>query len=150
MGQMKTKIPITKRKTSSMTKAKVDKSTWKAEPSLELTGTVTGTARNSMNSTASFPSIQPAPMTFYKNIQQEPYIINKYVRPKGLPVHKYEAIKSEQEIEFQKRKLIYLLEEQDRVRNEQIKNQYGVLRGAMIREMTDGNVLKPKESSENQ
>ena len=53
-----------------------------------------------MNSTASFPSIKPAPMTFYKNIQQEPYIINKYVRPKGLPVHKYEAIKSEQEIEF--------------------------------------------------
>ena len=89
-------------------------------------------------------------MTFYKNIQQEPYIINKYVRPKGLPVHKYEAIKSEQEIEFQKRKLIYLLEEQDRVRNEQIKNQYGVLRGAMIREMTDGNILKPRESSDNQ
>ena len=50
-------------------------------------------------------------MTFYKNIQQEPYIINKYVRPKGLPVHKFEAIKSEQEIEFQKRKLIYLLEQ---------------------------------------
>ena len=141
---MKTRIPIGKRKQSSIVRFTNDKSTWRAEPSLEMTGT----ARGSMNSTASFPSVAPPPMTYYKNIKQEPYIVNKYIRPKGLPVHKYEAIKRDEEVEYEKRKLAYLIEEQERVRNEQIKNQYGVLRGAMIREMTDGQGFRLKEKAD--
>ena len=59
-----------------------------------------GTAKVSMNSTASFPSLNIPKQTFYRNIHQEPYIVNRYVRPKGLPVHKYEVIQSQKEIEF--------------------------------------------------
>ena len=60
-----------------------------------------------MQASVSMHTFDPRPLTFYQNIRQEPYIVNRYVRPNGLPVSKLEVIQTEQEAEYQKRKLIY-------------------------------------------
>ena len=74
------------------------------------------------------------PLTFYQNIRQEPYIVNQYVRPNALPVSRLEVIQTEQEAEYQKRKLVYQMEQDSQVRLEMLKNQNAIIRGAMIRE----------------
>lgn len=58
---------------------------------------------------------------FYANIGREPYIINRYVRPKGLSSFKLSELPTESELEFKKRKDLYMLERD-------LKCQYEILR----------------------
>ena len=57
---------------------------------------------------------------FYQNIGKEPYIINKYVRPKGLSSFRMVPNRSEAELEYAKRMKLFKLEQD-------LRGQYEIL-----------------------
>ena len=75
-----------------------------------------------LQASVSMHTFDPRPLTFYKNIRQEPYIVNQYVRPNALPVSKLEVTQSEQEAEYQKRKRKFQKEQAARAKQEMLKS----------------------------
>lgn len=71
---------------------------------------------------------------FYANIGREPYIVNQYVRPKGLSSFRLTKDQSENEKEFSKRKDIYNQEKELKSQYENLRNKNATLRGSMLRD----------------
>ena len=71
---------------------------------------------------------------FYENIGQEPYIISKYLRPKGLTSQKLVKETTEDEQAYLQRKAVYRLEQDLKMQHDIVKNKNAALRGSMLKD----------------
>lgn len=79
---------------------------------------------------------------FYANIGREPYMINSYMRPKGLTSYKLQQDTTESDKDFQMRKFMYQSEKDRKCQLMIERNQRGAIRGSMLKDPTSAHFIR--------